>query len=436
MESKSTEDNKLKTNNNNSEKLGKEKEKEKNDKNDKGNILIPCINNKFIIITSFFIYLLFIYLFCKKIYGFSKPKENQNTETKINPIIKPNSEINENYYNNSNLNYIERVLKTLKPNNSYKGQIFPEDGKITKEWMLKLIDCMKDMNNKKSNEEKYLDKINLLKMLIEAKKIFYENQEALIDISIPEGKDFTVVGDIHGQFYDLLHIFEINGYPSENNLYLFNGDFVDRGIFGLECIVTLIGFKILYPEYVFLARGNHEDKKINGRYGFKNEVIDKYKDEKIFDCFSEFYKFLPLGHILNKEVLVVHGGLVSKKDATLDELKKIDRFKDIPRKGPMCDLLWSDPSDENGIQPSMRGAGIYFGPDITKKFLRDNNLKLLIRSHEVRMEGYEIEPGGKVITVFSAPNYCDRMGNKGALVKFKGRDMNPIFIKFEASPHP
>ena len=430
MELKTCEYNKLKTNNNHLENM--EKVKEKNDKQDKTNKLLPCTNNKFILITSFFIYLIFIYLFCKKIYFNTKPKPKINE----NIIIKSKTKTNDNYYNNTNLNYIERLLKTLKPNNSYKGPIFPEDGKITKEWMLNLINFMKDPKNIKTYEEKYIDKINLLKMLIAAKKIFFEQQEALIDISIPKGKNFTVVGDIHGQFYDLLNIFEINGYPSENNLYLFNGDFVDRGVFGIECIITLIGFKILYPDYFYMSRGNHEDAGINARYGFRNEVLDKYKDEKIFDCFSEFYKFLPLGHILNNEILVIHGGLVNKKDITLDELKKINRFQDIPRKGLMCDLLWSDPRDEKGIKPSRRGAGINFGPDVTEKFLKENNLKLLIRPHEVRMEGYEIEHGGKLITVFSAPNYCVRSGNKGALIKFKGGDMNPDFIKFNASPHP
>ena len=97
-------------------------------------------------------------------------------------------------------------------------------------------------------------------MLIKAKKIFGEYQEALIDVKIPEGKNITVVGDIHGQYYDLLHIFEINGFPSENNIYVFNGDFVDRGIFGVECIIALISLKILYPNYMFMNRGNHEDK--------------------------------------------------------------------------------------------------------------------------------------------------------------------------------
>ena len=333
---------------------------------------------------------------------------------------------------------IERLLKDLKPNSMYKGPVFPEDGKITKDWVLDLINHMKDPDNKKSSYEKYLDKIYLLQMLLKVKNIFMAQKEALIDITIPDDKKFTVVGDIHGQFYDLLHIFEINGYPSEENPYLFNGDYVDRGVFSLECITTLIAFKILYPNHLFMARGNHEGVNLNQLYGFKNEVTDKYgKDDKMYECFADFFKSLPLGHILNKQILVVHGGLFSKDGVTIDEIKKIDRFREIPESGLMSEILWSDPCKEKGRIPSKRGVGMSFGPDVAAKFLEENNLKLLIRSHEVKMEGYEIEPEGKVITLFSAPNYCDQMGNKGAIIILKGgKDLKYEFKKFESSPHP
>lgn len=333
---------------------------------------------------------------------------------------------------------IEKVLKDLKPSPSYTGPVFPDDGKITKEWVIDLIERMKDLDNKKTHSEKYIDKVYLLKMLLKVKNMFYEQKESLIDITIPDDKKFTVVGDIHGQFYDLLNIFKINGYPDEENPYLFNGDYVDRGVFSLECIITLLAFKILYPNHLFMARGNHESTNLNQMYGFKNEVNDKYgKDQKMYECFTDFFRTLPLGHILNKQVLVVHGGLFSQDGVTIDQIKKIDRFREIPESGLMSELLWSDPCKENGRIPSKRGVGMSFGPDIAKKFLDENNLNLLIRSHEVKMEGYEIEPGEKVITIFSAPNYCDQMGNKGAIITFKGKKtLEPSFTKFTASPHP
>ena len=172
------------------------------------------------------------------------------------------------------------------------------------------------------------------------------------------------------------------------------------------------------------------------RYGFKFEVLNKFDDIRILDCFNEFYKFLPLGHILNKEILVLHGGLFSKEGVTIDELKKLERGIDIPTSGLMTELLWSDPKEGNGWEPSERGAGVYFGEDVTEKFLNNNNLTLLIRSHEVKMEGYEIQHGGKTITLFSAPNYYDMTGNKGAIIRIIGEEMELHFIQYDAVPHP
>lgn len=85
--------------------------------------------------------------------------------------------------------------------------------------------------------------------------VYLRAQPSLVDIKVPDEEKFTICGDIHGQFYDLMNIFEINGLPSEKNPYLFNGDFVDRGSFSVECIFTLFGFKLLYPNYFFLSRG-------------------------------------------------------------------------------------------------------------------------------------------------------------------------------------
>ena len=159
-------------------------------------------------------------------------------------------------------------------------------------------------------------------------------------------------------------------------------------------------------------------------YGFKTEVLDKYgKLEKIYDYFVDLFKSLSLGHILNKQVLVVQGGLFSTDWVTIAQIKSIDRFKDIPESGLMSELLWSNLCKENGRFPSKRGVGMSFGRDIAKKFLEENNLKLLVRSYEVKMNEYEIESGNQVITIFSAYNYCDQIGNKGAIITFKGQEI-------------
>lgn len=134
--------------------------------------------------------------------------------------------------------------------------------------------------------------------------------------------------------------------------------------------------------------------------------------------------------------MINHGGLFAKDGVTIADIQKVNRFREPPEEGIMSDMLWSDPVDMNGRHPSKRGISIGFGPDITAKFLKENNLELMIRSHEMRPEGYDVVHDGKLITIFSAPNYCDQMGNKGAFIRFTGKDMKPRYEKFSAVDHP
>ena len=151
--------------------------------------------------------------------------------------------------------------------------------------------------------------------------------------------------------------------------------------------------------------------------------------------FHECFCFLPLAACIESKVFVTHGGLSSDDGVVLDDVRAIDRDREPPDAGLMCDLLWSDPQANEGRSPSKRGVGLSFGPDVTRSFLAKNDLRLVIRSHEVRDSGYELEHGGDLITVFSAPNYCDAMGNKGAFVHLH-RDLDPKFTTFDAVPHP
>jgi serine/threonine-protein phosphatase 5 len=141
---------------------------------------------------------------------------------------------------------------------SYTAGVLPEDGKIDKEWIINVMEDLK--------KEKYIHKKYLLQIMSFVKD-YYEKQLSLIDIEIPDENEFTVCGDVHGQYYDLVNIFKINGYPSETNPYLFNGDFVDRGSFSVEIMITLLCWKYLYPDHFHLARGNHETKNLNRLYG-------------------------------------------------------------------------------------------------------------------------------------------------------------------------
>ncbi len=244
------------------------------------------------------------------------------------------------------------------------------------------IQFVKDMverfRNQKLIAKRYL--VMLLKNLFEQFKALSN----LIEINLPEGENgrMTVCGDTHGQFYDLLNIFEINGFPSKENPYLFNGDFVDRGSFSLEVIVTLLGFKAACPESVYLTRGNHESKNMNQMYGFEGEVKHKY-DANCMTMFSELFCWIPLCATIDKKIFVVHGGLSSQDVVTLKDIQKFDRKREPPDSGLMSDLMWSDPSPLDGHSPSKRGVGIAFGPDVTKAFLSLNDLDILIRSHEV-----------------------------------------------------
>ncbi|XP_047951981.1 serine/threonine-protein phosphatase 5-like [Salvia hispanica] len=314
---------------------------------------------------------------------------------------------------------------TIEVDSQYSGARIEGDV-VTLDFVKKMLDDFKN--------QKFLHKRYACQIVLQIRDVLRE-LPSLVDIHVPDGKHFTVCGDVHGQFYDLLNIFELNGLPSEDNPYLFNGDFVDRGSFSLEVILTLFAFKCMCPSAIYLSRGNHESKSMNKIYGFEGEVRSKLNDTFV-ELFAEVFCCLPLAHVINNKVFVVHGGLFSVDGVKLSDIRAIDRFCEPPEEGLMCELLWSDPQPQLGRGPSKRGVGLSFGGDVTKRFLQDNNLDLVVRSHEVKDEGYEIDHDGKLITVFSAPNYCDQMGNKGAFIRFEAPDLKPNIATFTSVPHP
>ena len=318
---------------------------------------------------------------------------------------------------------------------SYKGPRLKDNKYVTLEFVEQLVGHFKQSHT--------LARRYVLEILTQVYKLFVD-QPSLIDINIEYGKKFTVVGDIHGQFFDLLNIFKINGMPSEENPYLFNGDIVDRGSFSIECILLLLSLKLLYPKHLYISRGNHETHTMNQMYGFEGECKHKYTSS-IYEFFTQVFQVLPLAHCLiglnkngiqNKKVLVMHGGLFSQDNVKLDDIRKIDRNRQPHNDGLMCEILWSDPMSMEGRVVSKRGIAIAFGPDVTKEFCSNNRLDYIIRSHEVKALGFEIAHDGQCITVFSAPNYCDTMGNMGAIVKLTAPDLKPDFLRFSAVSHP
>ncbi|XP_057313547.1 serine/threonine-protein phosphatase with EF-hands 2-like [Hydractinia symbiolongicarpus] len=273
-----------------------------------------------------------------------------------------------------------------------------------------------------------------------------------IDLNIT--KQITIVGDLHGKLDDLFTIFHKNGLPSNENPYIFNGDFVDRGKFSIEILVILCCFYLLYPRQVVLNRGNHEDYIMNSRYGFTKEVATKYKLQagKVKEFCREFFAWLPLATIIGNKILVAHGGLSDRTD--LELLKSIPRNQFVSILKPthisleetepppieilqeweqVLDLLWSDPQPTCGkVFNKHRGGGCCFGPDVTDSVLRKHKLDLLIRSHECKFEGYEYAHNNKVLTVFSASSYYADGSNLGAYIKLDV-NLTPRIVQFSAT---
>ncbi|CEP60322.1 protein serine/threonine phosphatase LALA0_S01e08064g [Lachancea lanzarotensis] len=255
----------------------------------------------------------------------------------------------------------------------------------------------------------------------------------------------SVCGDTHGQFYDVLNIFRKFGKVDSKHSYLFNGDFVDRGSWSCEVALLFYCLKILFPGNMFINRGNHETDNMNKIYGFEDECKHKYS-QRIFEMFSRSFEALPLATVINDKYLVMHGGLSADSSVSLKDYKSIDRFSQPPREGPFMELLWSDPQAGKGLGPSERGLGHSFGPDITAEFLAKNKLSKIFRSHEVRMGGVLFEHDKKLVTVFSAPNYCDSQGNLGGIIHVvpgmgvigqNGNDDEDLMVEtFGAVEHP
>lgn len=202
-----------------------------------------------------------------------------------------------------------------------------------------------------------------------------------------------------GQFFDLLEIFRLNGFPSDTHSYLFNGDFVDRGSWSCEIALLLYAYKWMRPKSFFLNRGNHETDDMNRAYGFEGECKAKYS-ERLFKVFSESFSALALATLIGQKYLVLHGGLFSDDNISLADIRALNRHnqRQPGQSGLMMEMLWTDPQTLPGRGPSKRGVGMQFGPDVTKRFCEKNGLEAIIRSHEVRMEGYEVEHDGRCIT--------------------------------------
>ena len=249
-----------------------------------------------------------------------------------------------------------------------------------------------------------------IKMLIDKSLIIIKEQKMLVELEAP----LRVCGDIHGQYYDLLRIFEHCGYPGDNN-FLFLGDYVDRGKQSLETICLLLAYKIKYPNKVYLLRGNHESSVTNRIYGFYDECKRRY-NVRLWRNFTELFNYLPVAALIDEKILCMHGGL-SPDLRNISSISEISRPTDIPDSGLLCDLLWSDPDkDVLEFDENDRGVSVVFGEKIVNEFNRRNDLDLIIRAHQVVDDGYEFFVQRQLITIFSAPNYCGEFDNSAGIM--------------------
>jgi len=251
---------------------------------------------------------------------------------------------------------------------------------------------------------------NDIKYLATTSRNIFQRQPMLVELEAP----IKIVGDIHGQYYDLLRLFEYGGYPPESN-YLFLGDYVDRGKQSLEVISLLLAYKIKYAENFFLLRGNHECASINRIYGFYDECKRRFSIG-LWKAFTDCFNCLPVAGLVDEKIFCMHGGL-SPELKSFEQIRRFIRPTDVPDNGLLCDLLWSDPDSKiDGWDENDRGVSYTFGPGVVTKFLARHDLDLICRAHQVVEDGYEFFAKRQLVTLFSAPNYCGEFDNAGAMM--------------------
>jgi len=283
-----------------------------------------------------------------------------------------------------------------------------EDGSSSTFDVSKIIEKLLNVRSKRPGTLVELNE-NDVETLCQTSRSKFMSQPMFLELEPP----IKIVGDIHGQYYDLLRLFEYGGYPPDAN-YLFLGDYVDRGKQSIESICLLLAYKIKYTENFFILRGNHECASINRIYGFYDECKRRYSP-RLWKRFTDCFNCLPVAAIVADKIFCMHGGL-SPELKSFDQIKKLARPTGVPDTGLLCDLLWADPEQIVGWGESDRGVSYIFGPDVVDSFCKRFSIDLICRAHQVVEDGYEFFAGRRLVTIFSAPNYCGEFDNCGSMM--------------------
>lgn len=314
-----------------------------------------------------------------------------------------------------------------------------------------------------------LDLDALLAIAKDARAVLRKEQ-SLKYVDLPANGSITIVGDMHGYYDDAYTILQSVGVPSMRNHILFNGDIVDRGPKQLQIATMVLLLKVAYPKFVHITKGNHESRNMqdgedDGKHSFvaackEAETMYKWEEgdgERVYEQFLKAFDQLPLSLVLNDLdrapcVFVVHGGLPEKADTEaglkLEDIAKWDKeFEKAEGEANKQaeQLLWNDPTPKkdlrwsrrrSGMTTNERGDDVYlFGAGVSQKFLADNDLRLIVRSHEEKKEGYEFEhirgDHVQVVSVFSIPSY-EGSKNMGAFLRIPGAALGPDFEVQEA----
>ncbi|KAK9279972.1 hypothetical protein L1049_013656 [Liquidambar formosana] len=275
----------------------------------------------------------------------------------------------------------------------------------------------------------FLDCNEIADLCDSAERIF-SSEPSVLQIKAP----VKIFGDLHGQFGDLMRLFDEYGSPSTAGDiayidYLFLGDYVDRGQHSLETITLLLALKVEYPNNVHLIRGNHEAADINALFGFRIECIERMGERDgiwAWHRINRLFNWLPLAALIEKKIICMHGG-IGRSINHVEQIENLQRPITMEAGSiVLMDLLWSDPTENDsveGLRPNARGPGLVtFGPDRVMEFCNNNDLQLIVRAHECVMDGFERFAQGHLITLFSATNYCGTANNAGAILVL-GRDL-------------